>query len=157
MTLKKITIIDDKFKRNPLPFILQSVLAALFLGITFALIWSINPIVVAGIGSTTFILFALPNNRANTPRNIIGGHSVAMFIGMACSFLPNEVLAGSAAVGGAIFIMTISNTEHPPAASTALGIAVDKFTPELLAFVVISTTLLVLFQASIKKYLVDLI
>ena len=75
---KSLYIIDEKFRKNPLPYIYQSSMAAIFLGITFFFVWSINPVVVAGIGSTTFILFALPRNRANTPRNIIGGHTLAM-------------------------------------------------------------------------------
>jgi CBS-domain-containing membrane protein len=157
MNWKHISIIDNKFYKNPKPYIIQSTLAALFLAITFYLIWSINHVVVAGIGSTTFILFALPENRANTPRNIIGGHTVAMLIGVAFSFIPNNVVAGSCAVGAAILIMTMTDTEHPPAASTALGTAVETFNAELLVFVVIATTLLVLFQRSIRKHLIDLV
>lgn len=75
---KTLDVLDEKFRKNPLPYIYQSSMAAIFLGITFFLVWSINPVVVAGIGSTIFILFALPKNRANTPRNIIGGHTLAM-------------------------------------------------------------------------------
>jgi len=157
MKRRKLQLIDKKFRENPLPYIMQSIVAAVFLAVTFALIWSINPVVVAGIGSTTFILFALPNNRANTPRNIIGGHTVAMGIGVLFSLIPYDILAGSFAVGAAIFIMTMTDTEHPPAASTALGVAVDEFNLELLLFVVVATTLLVFFQRSIRKYLIDLV
>lgn len=157
MKWRSLHILDDKFKKNPFPFIFQSVLAAFFLSVTFLLIWTINPVVVAGIGSTTFILFALPNNRSNTPRNIIGGHTLAMGIGVACSYIPIGVAAGGVAVGVAILIMTITDTEHPPAASTALGIAVEKFNTELLVFVIVATTLLVLFQRMLKKYLIDLV
>lgn len=157
MKWKTFHILDEKFRKNPLPYIGQSLLAAFFLSITFYLIWSINPVVVAGIGSTTFILFALPKNRANTPRNIIGGHMIAMIIGAFCSQIPSDILAGSFAVGAAILIMTTTDTEHPPAASTALGVAVEEFNLELLLFVVVATTLLVLFQRSIQKYLIDLV
>jgi CBS-domain-containing membrane protein len=157
MRWSDLHVLDEKFKKNPFPFIFQSILAALFLSITFILIWTINPVVVAGIGSTTFILFALPNNRSNTPRNIIGGHTLAMGIGVACSYIPIGVAAGGVAVGFAILIMTATDTEHPPAASTALGIAVEEFNTELLLFVVVATTLLVVFQRLIRKYLIDLV
>ncbi len=151
-----IRIIDDKFFEDPLPFIGQSVLAGLFLGITFLLIWNINPIVVAGIGSTAFILFALPHSVTAAPKSVIGGHIISMFIGMGCYYLPHDILAGCVAVALCILIMTITDTEHPPAASTALGIAVEGFNSELITFIVIASILLALFQHLIFKHLRNL-
>lgn len=150
-------IFDEKFRKNPLPFIFQSALASIALAITFYLIWNINPVVVAGIGSTTFVLFVIPESTHAKPRSVIGGHLVSMFIGVGCYYIPNDIIAGSLAVGFSILVMTATDTEHAPAASTALGVAVQGFTWELLVFIVAATTLLSLFQRSIHKHLQDLV
>ncbi|MCK4613679.1 MAG: HPP family protein [Thermoplasmata archaeon] len=61
------------------------------------------------------------------------------------------------AVGTSILLMTITDTEHAPAASTALGVAVEGFSYELLVFIVVATTLLSLFQRAIIKHIENLV
>ena len=53
--------------------------------------------------------------------------------------------------------MTITDTEHAPAASTALGVAVEGFSYELLVFIVVATILLSLFQRAIIKHIENLV
>jgi hypothetical protein len=33
--------------------------------------------------------------------------------------------------------MTITNTEHPPAAGTALGVFINEWSPEIIAFILL--------------------
>ena len=150
-------LIDEKFKKNPVPFITQSTLAALFLALTFYLVWNINPIVVAGMGSTTFVLFATPESSAATSRAVIGGYILSMFVGLIFFPIADPIFAGSLAVGTSIFLMTILDAEHPPASAIALGVAVKGFSHELLIFIVLFTTLLSFFQKLVRRYIQDLV
>lgn len=150
-------LIDEKFRRNPLPFITQSALAALFLAATFYLVWNINPLVVAGMGSTTFVLFATPESGAARPRAVVGGYVISMIVGILFFPLPDPIIAGSLAVGTSIFAMTMMDAEHPPASAIALGVAVDGFSYGLLVFIVLATSILSFFQRRVRKHIKDLV
>ena len=78
---------DPKFPSYWKPYILQSSYAA---GTVFfiTLLLSENPVVIASIGATAFIVFALPNNIAAEPKRIIGGHFLGFFIGSCFAVFP---------------------------------------------------------------------
>ncbi len=102
----------------------QSLVAGLFIFlIFFVLSEPIGVIVLASIGSTFFTVFALPNNRTAKPRNVIGSHVVCILIGLACCPIASVSLGAGIAVGASAFFMVITDTEHPPAAGIALGLA----------------------------------
>jgi len=84
----------------------------------------------------------MPKSTQAQPRNVIGGHAVGLLSGSVC-YLPFlwlsfpvgslgaellYVFTCAIAVGMAIFLMTITDTEHAPAAGTALGIVAHGFT-----------------------------
>jgi CBS-domain-containing membrane protein len=91
---------------------------------------------VAALGASTFIVFAMLGSLTAEARRLIGGHAVGLLSGALCYliFLSGHfeqlttnselilIVAGALAVGLPIFFMTITDTEHPPAATTALGI-----------------------------------
>ncbi|RKY07379.1 MAG: HPP family protein [Planctomycetota bacterium] len=126
--------VRDEFKivkqhwRN---YVFQSLLATASLFCVLVFLEQGSEVIVASLGATAFVVFALPNNLTAQPRNVIGGHIVGLVCGSAgyllLSILPNpEQFVAEAgfhafAVGLSIFIMVITNTEHPPAAGTALG------------------------------------
>jgi CBS-domain-containing membrane protein len=62
----------------------------------------------------------------------------------------------SAAVGLSIFTMVVTDTEHPPASGTALGVAITGMHPDVLITVVLSIVLLSLIHHFFKPYLRDL-
>ncbi len=72
--------IDSKFPKQWRRYLIQSSYAAatVFL-ITITL--SNSPVIIASIGATAFIVFAMPNNIAAEPKRIIGGHFLGFFIG----------------------------------------------------------------------------
>jgi len=88
-----------------------------------------------------FIVFALPCSVTAQPRRLIGGHAVGIVSGLICYFaFPSGLFGEFAAswqfiiwlvyavsVGLSMFIMVITDTEHPPAAGTALSIAINGF------------------------------
>lgn len=132
-------------KRHWRNYVLQSLLASVSLFCVLVFLERSKEVIIASLGATAFVVFALPNNLSAQPRNVIGGH----IVGMACGFagfwllhlLPNPdqfvCKAGvhAFAVGLAIFIMVVINTEHPPAAGTALGVAIDGLDARLVASV----------------------
>ncbi|MBE9482577.1 MAG: HPP family protein [Chloroflexi bacterium] len=93
-------------------------------------------VVVAALGASTFIVFATPGSITAEPRRLIGGHTVGLLSGSLCYYVFLISPLGKLAIGGehifvwacalsvglSIFLVTITDTEHPPAAATALGI-----------------------------------
>ena len=128
-------------------------------------------IVIAAIGSSTFVVFAMPKVKQAYPRSLIGGHLVGLFSGAVCYLLfswfsfpqwsmPEElspVLAGALSVGLAIFLMTATNTEHAPAAGTALGITLQGLSLTTAAFVVAPALGLSLARWLLKNWLRNLV
>jgi len=124
--------------------------------------------VVASLGATTFIIFALPDKFTAKPRNVIGGHFVGLcsgFLGAAIASLVSQDVDGAlwcdvvqgagyaVAVGLVIFSMVVTDTEHPPAAGTALAVAVQGFTWQVavtvLAVAVLLSTVRLVFRRSL--------
>jgi CBS-domain-containing membrane protein len=156
-------LLDAKFKANFPSYIFQSALA----GITiFVVMLFLNiarhAVIIAAIGSTAFIVFTMPNNPTARFRNVVGGHAVGVFSGFLSTLLPHlsfiHVSAAYAfAVALSVLLMVVTDTEHPPAAGTALGIAMIGFSPELGLFTLLSVLILSLGHYSLKSRLKDLV
>ena len=79
--------IDSKFPKHWRRYLIQSSYAAatvFFITITL----SNSPVIIASIGATAFIVFAMPNNIAAEPKRIIGGHFLGFFIGSCFAVFP---------------------------------------------------------------------
>lgn len=129
--------IDQQFLANKGHYIFRSFLAAAGMLVILALITGLtNAAVIASLGASCFIVFALPHIRASHPRFLIGGYVVGILVGSLCYWLrcitplPEElglianvpqIVFGAAAVGLAMFVMVVTDSEHPPAAGLALG------------------------------------
>ena len=61
-------------------------LRELFFFITLLL--SENHVMIASIGATAFIVFALPNNTSAEPKKIIGGYFLGFFTGSCFAVFP---------------------------------------------------------------------
>ena len=128
--------IDAKFVHRPRIYLLQSLLAGLALvGILVAEDAITNGAVVAAIASSVAIVFFVPHSVASKPFRIVGGHLSAIVAAL-CTvgimmLLPDAVADNKwvihtlqgASLALVILFMTITNTEHAPAAGTALGLA----------------------------------
>jgi CBS-domain-containing membrane protein len=119
-------------------------------------------VVISSIGATTFIVFIRPNNPFATPRSIVGGHLVGVLVGSTFALIPHPTSLATAvvyalAVGSALFLMAVTDTEHPPAAGTALGIllAGNAWWRAGIA-ILTSAVLLSLFHRLLRPYLKDL-
>jgi len=154
--------LDPKFPSHWKDYVRQScyAVATVFL---ITIILADNPVVIASIGSTAFIVFTMPNNISAEPKRIIGGHLVGFFVGVCFAVFPFmdvllfKALWFSASVGVTIFIMVVMDVEHPPAAGTALGVTLVGYTNFSASAIIISVMLLAFIGHVAKPYLRDLV
>ena len=158
---RRISRIRHEFPRLWKHYLYQSALATVIVFIILVALTLEHAIVVASIGATVFIVFTMPKNTTAKPRRFIGGHIIGLIAGSACAAIPHEGIILSAivyalAVGLAIWAMVALDFEHPPAAGTALGVAITGFSWGVMGAVITSTIILALAHIFCKKYLRDL-
>jgi len=162
----RIHILDDKLREGWAKYyITQAILAFIvfFICLLF-LVHIFTGILAAAIGASAFIVFAIPENTTATPRAVIFGHAICGLVGgmtyLADVFPDNPpvnyAFKASLAFFIGFFLMVITDTEHPPAASTAVGFALDGFKVDVYAFVILAAVLLALAKILLKRYLRDL-
>jgi len=101
-------------------------------------------LVVASLGASAVLLFAVPHGPLSQPWPVIGGHTVSAIIGVACAqWIPDTVLAGSAAVGLSIVAMHYLLCIHPPGGATALTAVVGGESFHSLGFEYVFTPVLI--------------
>jgi SAM-dependent methyltransferase len=128
-------LIDRHFRRRWERYVLQAALAALTLAVVVSLEDTLaNAAIITAIASSAFIIFMTPHSRMSRPRRVIGGHGIALVIGLAIGALVHDVLgepyaaslvtdvAAAVGVGLAMLVMAATDTEHPPGAGTVLGL-----------------------------------
>ncbi|HEX9627618.1 MAG TPA: HPP family protein [Acidiferrobacterales bacterium] len=81
--------------------------------------------IVASMGASAVLLFAVPHGALSQPWALVGGHGVSAVIGVACyQWVPDPTLAAALAVGLAIGAMYYLRCIHPPGGATALSAVV---------------------------------
>jgi CBS domain-containing membrane protein len=79
------------------------------------------PVIVAPLGASAVLLFAVPSSPLAQPWPVIGGNVISFLVGVtAFQWIPNPVVAAGVAVGGAILIMSLLRCLHPPGGAAAL-------------------------------------
>ena len=103
----------------------------------------------APLGATCVLVFGLPASPLSQPANVIFGHALAGFIGLAAQWLlPGDVWLAAAAVGIAIAAMSLLRVTHPPAGATALVSYASAHSAVFLAFPILTGAVsLVLFAS----------
>lgn len=77
--------------------------------------------VIGAFGATSVLVFGAPGSPFAQPFNVVVGHLVSAFIGVAAfKLLGAGWLAASVAVSLAIFAMQMSRSMHPPGGASAL-------------------------------------
>jgi CBS-domain-containing membrane protein len=96
-------------------------------------------VLIAALGASAFIAFAVPRSQHSGPRHMIGGYVVGIFAGSLMSTLKTlvyvsagtdhavMVVFGAIAISLAMFTMVVTRTEHPPAAALALGLVLNEW------------------------------
>lgn len=157
---KSFKKIDREFRQYWKNYALQSILATIAVFIVLYFLSLQHAVIIASIGATAFIIFAMPNSITAQPRNVIGGQLVGLLFGFLFSQFPHSTVLYSMiiylAVGASIFTMVVIDTEHPPAAGTALGVAITGITLKVFVALSISIILLSLIHVFFKPYIRDL-
>ncbi|WP_424631322.1 HPP family protein [Bradyrhizobium sp. SYSU BS000235] len=79
------------------------------------------PLLVAPMGASAVLLFAVPASPLAQPWSIIGGNTISALVGIAVSRLIHDpVVATGVAVGLAIAAMSLARCLHPPGGAAAL-------------------------------------
>lgn len=93
------------------------------------------PGVVASMGASAVLLFAVPHGPLSQPWNLVGGHLISGAIGVSVAQLvPDLIVAASLAVGVSIAVMYLSRCLHPPGGATALFAVVGGAKVQALGF-----------------------
>ena len=169
----RFQMLDPKVKNNPRPYVFQCFLAffALLVVLLVEEVGLHRVVMIAAIGSTSFVLFVTPHSSTANPRHVIGGHLVALLVGSAFAVFSGTPVGqnlltqiplvldveAALAVALSIFLMAATDTEHAPAAGTALGVVVHGFGWGLVLFVVSSAIMLSFVHTMLRPRLRDLL
>lgn len=87
----------------------------------FQLAVSDAPFIVAPIGASAVLVFAVPASPLAQPWPVVGGNVLSTLVGVAAAkAIPDPGLAAGIAVGGAILVMSAFRCLHPPGGAAAL-------------------------------------
>jgi CBS domain-containing membrane protein len=79
------------------------------------------PALIAPMGASAVLLFAVPSNPLAQPWSVVGGNLVAALTGVTIGLLcPNLIVASAVAIGISIGLMMALRCLHPPSGAIAL-------------------------------------
>lgn len=79
------------------------------------------PLIVAPIGASAVLLFAVPASPLAQPWSIVGGNTISAFVGVTVAALVSDpAIAIGLAVALAILVMSLTRSLHPPGGAAAL-------------------------------------
>ena len=163
---------DKKFSNNKLKYINQIVIATV---ITLLILLSLNvlpnDVVIASIGASLFMIFAVPHKNISRSKYVLGGYAVGCLVGVLCfalehtDFVANSILLynyedelfGALAVGLTMFLMVVFQVEHPPAAAFSLGLVLHPWTWMTVIVTFFALTLALAYRQVCRHWMIDLI
>ncbi|KYK31535.1 MAG: hypothetical protein AYK22_02255 [Thermoplasmatales archaeon SG8-52-3] len=170
--MTKIIWIDKKFRKNTLKYIFQCFLATITILAVLIFLDVLNKTaIITALGASAFIIFTMPTQYSSDPRRLIGGYIVGLIVGFIFFFISQSqikstfgfsettalVIFGAIAIGFAIFIMAVTNTEHAPAAGIALGLVINPWDYITIIFIILAMLWLAIIRYILREYLMDLI
>jgi CBS domain-containing membrane protein len=128
-----------------------AVLGIGFVGLTCtALFPSSMPWIVAPMGASAVLLFAVPASPLAQPWSIAGGNVISAFVGaVVAQVVPDPAIAAAVAVSLAILAMSLLRCLHPPGGAAALSAVLGGYALfsahvlEFLTVVLVNSLLLV--------------
>jgi CBS-domain-containing membrane protein len=168
-----MNIFDEKFKTHKVKYVLQCALATCSVFVVLLLLDILHDTaIIAALGASSFIAFTMPGAQVSRPKFLIGGYLFGILAGTFCHYLSvwlplaqwhvaaqefSDVLFGALSVGLAIFLMVITDTEHPPAAGLALGFVLNDWNHFTVMVVVVGIVSLSILKTLLKPVLMDLL
>ena len=158
-------------RKNIRRYALQcSLAAAVVLILLMVLDAMTQTVLIAALGASVFIAFAVPRSLHSSPRCLIGGYLAGILAGSLMATLniaidfsdvvtahASMVVFGALATGLAMFLMVVTKTEHPPAAALALGLVLNEWTLLTLVVVIVGVIALSICKQLILPILMDLL
>lgn len=127
-------------------------------------------VLIASLGASAFIAFAVPRSLHSDPRHLIGGYVVGILAGALMAVLNSAtdvsgetathammIVFGALAISLAMFGMVVTRTEHPPAAALALGLVLNEWNLLTLAVVLSGVVALSIIKRLVLPILLDLV
>ena len=123
-----------------------------------------NSVLILGsFGASCVLLFGFPDAPFSQPRNVIGGHFISAFFGLAAlKFLGHTWWSLAIALACAIMAMMLTRTVHPPAGSNPVIVYLSQpawkflFFPTLIGSLILVTVALIYLnlvrQSNYPKY-----
>lgn len=118
-----------------------------------------HTLIVASLGASAVLLFAVPHGALSQPWPVIGGHLVSALLGILCyKMIPDPLISAASATGAAVGAMYYLRCLHPPGGATALTAVIGGDEIHALGFnyalnpILINVLLIVLF-AIVFNYL----
>ena len=163
---------DRNFMAQKTRYISQCCLATVCILAVLVIMNAIaNAAIVVALGASTFTVFAAPQAKSARPRYLIGGYVVGLIVGTLffwlsrglpmpeVPYLPSFpfLVYGAPAVGVAMFLMVITNTEHPPSASLALGLVLGEWTYLTIVVALTGIIVLSLLRWLLRNQLINLV
>lgn len=163
--------IDPRFRRRARRYFAQCALAGLALFAILALERGLaGAAIVASVASSIFIVFVVPRSVAASTRRVLGGQLVGVATGAAAAGVLSMIgsdlsplgtlplaLAAAAAVAVAMVFMAVTNTEHPPAAGTCLGLVTQGSGYQPVLFVLSAVLMLVVLRLMLLNRMENLL
>ena len=163
--------IDQHIRRDDLKrYALQCGLAGLVVLLLLLVLDTVTQtVLIASLGASAFIAFAVPRSKLSGHRNMIGGYVVGIVAGVVTASLNTwidppggwdhavMVVCGALAISLAMFMMVITRTEHPPAAALALGLVLNEWDFITLLVVLAGVALLSVIKRLVLPVLLDLV
>jgi len=164
--------LDQHIRRENLKrYVLQCGLAGIVVLILLLVLDAVTQtVLIAALGSSAFIAFAVPRSLHSGPRHMIGGYVIGMLSGCLMTLLETAigvsssgathavmVIFGAMAISLAMFTMVVTRTEHPPAAALALGLVLNEWDLLTLGVVLAGIVALSLVKQLVLPMLLDLI
>ena len=157
-------------RKNIRRYALQCSLAAAVVLILLMVLDAVTQtVLIAALGASVFIAFAVPRSLHSSPRCLIGGYLAGILAGSLMATLniafefsdvvtahASMVVFGALATGLAMFLMVVTKTEHPPAAALALGLVLNEWTLLTLVVVIVGVIALSICKQLILPILMDL-
>ncbi len=153
-------------------YLLQATVATLVMLGVLLLVDSIaDAVLAAGLGSSAVIVFVHPNSSSAALRHLVGGHILGLAVGALASFIlfhagwvpaadgTQHLIANVAAAGTlgiVILLMSATDTEHPPAAATGLGFALQSLEITLVLLFIAAVLILAVSKLIFRRALLDL-
>lgn len=156
----------ENFKRYGLQCGLAGAVALVLLLVLDAVT---QTVLIASLGASAFIAFAVPRSLHSGPRHLIGGYVVGILSGVVMSSLYSlatvqgtwdhaiMIIFGALAISLAMFTMVVTRSEHPPAAALALGLVLNEWDVVTLAVVLVGVIGLSVIKRLVLPMLMDLV